>query len=239
MVVALVAQGAGVEGGLGVGQGDIWQGDVRRLLRPARGQGDGHLQSVQGHPPVPVGPVHKVVEGVVVGGGALGVESPAEQDADGVGRQGIEPEQTRPGQQGGVDLEVRVLGGGADEDQQAVLDVGQEGVLLGLVEAVDLVEEQDRAGALLAQAGPGPGHDLTDVLHPGRHRRQGLERLGRHPGDEAGKGGLARPRRAPEDHRRQPVGLDQLAQRAVGAEEVLLADHVVEGAGRRRAASGA
>ena len=46
-----------------------------------------------------------------------------------------------------VHLEGRVLGGGADEDDRALLDVGQEGVLLGAVEAVDLVDEQDRAQA--------------------------------------------------------------------------------------------
>jgi hypothetical protein len=44
-----------------------------------------------------------------------------------------------------VDLEGRVLGGGADQHDGALLDVGQERVLLGLVEAVDLVHEQDRA----------------------------------------------------------------------------------------------
>ena len=46
---------------------------------------------------------------------------------------------------GGVDLEERVLGGRADERQRPVLDRRQERVLLRLGEAVDLVEEQDRA----------------------------------------------------------------------------------------------
>ena len=48
-------------------------------------------------------------------------------------------------QQRRVDLERRVLGGRADEGEQARLDVRQEGVLLRLVEAVHLVDEHDRA----------------------------------------------------------------------------------------------
>src|SRR5262249_24425127 len=41
------------------------------------------------------------------------------------------------------DLKRRVLGGGADEDNVAALDVGQERVLLSLVEAVNLIDEKD------------------------------------------------------------------------------------------------
>ena len=53
----------------------------------------------------------------------------------------------------------------------------EQRVLLRAVEAVHLVEEQDRAAALLAHAGAGPLRDLADVLHAGGDRRQRLERL--------------------------------------------------------------
>jgi hypothetical protein len=46
---------------------------------------------------------------------------------------------------GGVELEGRVLGRRADQRDGAVLDVGEEAVLLRAVEAVDLVHEQQRA----------------------------------------------------------------------------------------------
>jgi hypothetical protein len=49
-----------------------------------------------------------------------------------------------------VDGEERVFGGRADERHHALFHVGQQHVLLGLVEAVDLVDEQQR----LAAAGP-------------------------------------------------------------------------------------
>ena len=50
----------------------------------------------------------------------------------------------RARQQRRVDLEVRVLGRGPDERHEPLLDGRQQRVLLGLVEAVDLVEEEDR-----------------------------------------------------------------------------------------------
>ena len=94
---------------------------------------------------------------------------------------------------------------------------GQQRVLLGLAEAVDLVEEQDRALAPLAEPLLGPLEHLADVLHPGADRRELLERLGGVGGDGLGQGRLARARRPPEDHRREPVGLDEGPQRLAPA----------------------
>ena len=76
----------------------------------------------------------------------------------------------RPRQQRVVDFERRVLGGGADEDQRAVLDVGQKGVLLRLVEAMHLIEKQHRV-ARAAQAARLLDH-RADILDAGQHGRQ-------------------------------------------------------------------
>ena len=64
----------------------------------------------------------------------------------------LEAEHLAAREQRRVDRERRVLGGGADQRDRARLDVGQEGVLLRLVEAVDLVDEED--GALAAVVAP-------------------------------------------------------------------------------------
>ena len=56
--------------------------------------------------------------------------------------QPFQHENLRPGQQGPVQLERRVLGGGADEGDDPLLNEGQETVLLGAVETMDLVHEQ-------------------------------------------------------------------------------------------------
>ncbi len=51
------------------------------------------------------------------------------------------------GEQRGDDLEGRIFGGRADEADGAALDVGEEGVLLGLVEAMNFIDEESGARA--------------------------------------------------------------------------------------------
>src|SRR5262249_5401879 len=76
-------------------------------------------------------------------------ERAVDERADLVGGERLENEDASARQERGDDLERGVLGRGADEDDRAALDVWQERVLLRLVEAMDLVdEEEDRlAGA--------------------------------------------------------------------------------------------
>src|SRR5256884_5521453 len=58
-------------------------------------------------------------------------------------REGFEAEDAAAGEQRRYDLEGGVLGRGPDQCHGAAFDVGQDGVLLGLVEAVELVDEED------------------------------------------------------------------------------------------------
>lgn len=55
--------------------------------------------------------------------------------------QWFQPEYPGSREKGGDDLERRILGGGANKNESAVFDVREKGILLGFVEAVDLVEE--------------------------------------------------------------------------------------------------
>ena len=87
-------------------------------------------------------------------------------------RQRLQHEHLRPRQQRRVDLERRVLGGRADEDDVAGLDARQKRVLLRLVEAVNLVDEHDGAAARRAAPRFGGGHDLADLLDAGEHRAE-------------------------------------------------------------------
>ena len=121
----------------------------------------------------------EVGERVVVDRRALGFEAALHELGGGRFVERLEPEQRGPRHQRRVDLEVRVLGRRADEDDQAALDGRQQRVLLRLVEAVDLVEEQDRALVVLAEPALGPLEHLADVLHACAHRRQLLELLRR------------------------------------------------------------
>ena len=75
-----------------------------------------------------------------------------DDDGDLLVGQRLERVELHPRHQRRVDLEVRVLGRRPDQRHEPLLDRRQERVLLRLVEAVDLVEEEDRALPVRAEA---------------------------------------------------------------------------------------
>ena len=230
VLVVAVPHGAQRQRRFGVGERHI-------LTVLLGGQRAGDLERREGVAGVAFRPVGQVVERVGVDGelgvaeAALGVgERALEQRPDVVGLERIEPEERRSRQERSSQGEVRVLRRRADQYDQAFLDVWQQRVLLGAVEAVHLVEEEDRALAVLAEAIAGAGDDLAHVLDARAHRRQRFERLGGDAGDEPGDRCLARAGRSPQHDRRQAVALDQDPQRTSRPEQVLLPDDLVEGA---------
>ena len=207
-------------------------------VRAVRGEVRGDLQQVQRAPGVAVGGLgqqpaqrrghldpHRAQP-------AFGVrERPIDHGFDRAGVQRLQDVDPRPGQQGVVELERGVLRRRPHEDDRPVLHVRQEGVLLALVEAVHLVDEQHAVFPLLRPAALRLGDDLADLLHPGQHRREREEAGVRVRGDEPSQGRLAGAGRPPEDHRVGAARLDGDAQRPAGAEEVRLPHQLVEGAG--------
>ena len=131
-------------------------------------------------------------------------------------------------EQCGIHLERRILGGGPDEDDRALLDVRQKGVLLRAVETVDLVDEQDRAHPPAAALDVRLGDDLPDLLYAGQHRREGDEPRAGDARHQRGERRLARAGRPPQDHRVQVAALERGAQHAARPEQVLLADDLIE-----------
>ena len=158
---------------------------------------------------------------------ALVRERAAQQLHDLLLAEAVEDEDLAAGEQRGVDLEGGVLRRGADEDDAALLDERQEGVLLRLVEAVDLVDEEDGPHAEGARL-LGAGHDLLDLLDAARDGAEGDELRLREVCDHVGEGGLADAGRPPEDHRGDLVALDHRAQELPGPDEVLLPDELLE-----------
>ena len=124
--------------------------------------------------------------------------------------------------------EGRILGGRADQGDRAVLDLGEQTVLLGAIEAVDLVDEQERG---LAGAPPRLRLlvDLAQIGHARHHRRQLDQRLIEAPGEQPGQRGLAGAGRAPQDDRAELAAGEHAPERRVGAEQMVLADQLVEG----------
>ena len=129
------------------------------------------------------------------------------------------------------DLEGRVLGGGADEGDQPAFDVVQEGVLLGLVEAVDLVDEEHRAAAVHPLLLAGLLDHRPDLLDPGQHRREMNEVRPGVTGDDAGECRFPAAGRPPEDHGKNPVGLGRMPDQRPLAHDLPLADELVQAAG--------
>ena len=141
----------------------------------------------------------------------------------------LEPEQRAAREQRTGEREERVLGRRADEHEEPFLDERQQHVLLGAAEAVHLVEEEDRALAALAEAGAGPLRDLAHVLHARAHgARASRTPSSVTPATRRAIVVLPGAGRPPEDHRREPVGLDEDPQRLARPEQVLLADDLVE-----------
>ena len=177
-------------------------GELERLQRGARVAAGARGEEAQ-----------RLVVDAALAGAALGHRA-AQHGLDVVARQRVQLVDLRAREQRGVDLEVRVLGRRADQRDQALLDRGQQHVLLGLVEAVDLVEEEDGAAPPPdARRCGGALEDAADLRAPGLDGAQLLERRVGGDRDDPRERRLARPRRAVEDHRVRAVLLDRGAQR--------------------------
>lgn len=140
----------------------------------------------------------------------------------------LEREDAAAGEERSSELEGGVLGGGADKDDGAVLDGGEEGVLLGFGESVNLVDEEDGASTVGAGAA-GAVDGVAKVADAGGDSGEGDECVkgaGERGGESTGESGLAGAGRAPEDE----GGEEGRAYEGGRAEEVVLADNGVEGA---------
>ena len=112
----------------------------------------------------------------------------------------LQREQQGSRQQGRDDGEGGVLGGRGDEHDPAVLDAGQQRILLRLREAVDLVEEQNRRLPVEVALSECLLHDLAHIAHPRGHGGELDESPAGGARDRLGECRLAGSGRAPQDH---------------------------------------
>ena len=156
------------------------------------------------------------------------VERAADDGPDLLVGQRLEPPDPHAREQRGIHLEVGVFGRRADEGDGPVLDVWQQGILLRLVESMDLVEEEDRPGPvqrqpLLRLRDRGP-----DLHHAGHHRREGDELGADGVGEQTREARLAGAGRSPQQHRGEVPARDAASERPTLADEVTLPDEFVE-----------
>ena len=117
------------------------------------------------------------------------LDGAAQDDLDVGGQQRAQLVDLTAREQGRVDLEVGVLGRRADQRDEALLDGGQQRVLLGLVEAMDLVEEEDRRLGQLPAVLRALEH-LAHLSAPGLDGAELLQGGMGGGGDDAGQRGL-------------------------------------------------
>ena len=157
----------------------------------------GDFESGQGAAGVAVAGFGPVVERVLVeldvelAVAAFGVfERVSHHALDGVFVQRFEAEDLGAADQGGIDSEEGVFCRGADEGDDALLDVAEEHVLLGLVEAVDFVEEEDGAPAVVFEPASCVVEHVADVLDADGGGIAPFEGLVGGLGDDLGEGGF-------------------------------------------------
>src|SRR5262245_19261801 len=101
-------------------------------------------------------------------------------------------------------------------------------MLLVLVEAVDLVEEEDRPLPVRTEALARVREDLSYLRNRCRHRRQLLERRAGHVRDDPSKRRLPGSRWSVEDRGAHAVLLDRRPERRSLSEHLLLPDELIE-----------
>ncbi len=62
-----------------------------------------------------------------------------------------------------------VLGGGPNEGEEAGFDMGQKGILLAFIEAVDFINEKNGAPSLLVPYLLSILNNLSHLFDPGKH----------------------------------------------------------------------
>ncbi len=142
--------------------------------------------------------------------------------------EGLQRVDAQPREQRAVDLERGVLGGRTDQRHQALLDGREQGVLLRLVEAVDLVEEQDRGRAAARAAASRPLDHRANLGAPGGDRAELLEGGSRACRDDPRERRLPRARRSVQEHRVRPPLVDRGAKRRALREQVGLPDEPLQ-----------
>lgn len=137
-------------------------------------------------------------------------------------------DQARTGEQRRIHLEERVLCRCADEHHDAILHRMEQRVLLGAVEAMDLIDEQDGAQVAMDQTLISFRNDLAQIRHRATDGRDLHKRSVRGVRDHARERGLASACRPVEDDGGERVVLDRSAKPGAFADRLLLADQFIE-----------
>src|SRR3954468_24030739 len=90
-------------------------------------------------------------------------QRPAKHNDDLVFGERSQFEDLRPGDEGGIDEEKWIMGGGADEPNRAAFHIRKQHILLRFVKSVDFVNEQQRRLSGIREAVGGGGQDTAHL----------------------------------------------------------------------------
>ena len=141
----------------------------------------------------------------------------------------LELKHRRPGQHRPEHGEEGVLRGGGDQGDASVLHKLQQGLLLLLVEVLDLIQIEQHP--LRGHQGADLPHDLLDVGNGCRGGVQPVQGAVGALGDDVGHRSLSRARGAVEDQIGHVPALDHPAQQALLSQYMLLSHHFIQTGG--------
>src|SRR5262245_9096942 len=148
-----------------------------------------------------------------------------------IAAQRLEREDLAAAQQRRVDGEEGILRRRTNQDDTPFFDIRQQHVLLRSIEAMDLVDEEDRASPGVGQLGPRFLEDLAHILDACGDGVERVKSTLRRLGDDVSESCLSRARWAEKDDRGESVGLQQPSQELPFTQELVLTDEFVQGAG--------
>lgn len=134
----------------------------------------------------------------------------------------------RAGDQRGVDVEVGIVRGRPNEAHRSAFEMGEEDVLLGFIEAVNLVDEED--SGFIAQLLPS-GRLLDfgpNLRHVGFDAIERLEPRTRAQRNDGGEGGFAGSGWSVENEGSESVRLDGPSQQLSFRQDVALPSHLAQ-----------
>ena len=161
----------------------------------------------------------------------VGGERPVEQHAQVLVLQRLQHIDLAAAQQRRNHLERGILGRGADQREDTLLHSAEQRILLRLVEAVYLVDEEKRRAGIEETLLAGRLDHLAHLLHARRDGRKREKRTFELRGHDPRQRGLAHARRSPQDERGHVARLEKPAEHTVGTDQMTLTDVFVEGAG--------
>ncbi len=145
-----------------------------------------------------------------------------------IDRQRLELENAAAAYQRAREREERILRGGADENDAAVFHVGQEHVLLRAVEAMDFVDEQQRALASRRHQIAGFVEHLAQFFHAAGDGAHLPEFAAAGGGEQMRERGFAGAGRTVKNDRPQTIGRQQSAEQLAFAKEMFLSDEFIQ-----------